>query len=629
LVKGETMDNNLKAKLNEKNYEKLSNVKNKKVLDFISYFVSLCNPDSVFVRSDSEEDIEYIRNKAIEYGEEIKLKKDGHTVHFDGYYDQGRDKGNTKLLVTKGMELGSLLNYTDREKGYEEIMQLLKNIMVGKEMYVLFLCLCPVNSPFSIYSIQLTDSAYVAHSEDILYRPAYSVFTEKEDIDFFKYVHSAGELTEDKTSKNFDKKRIYVDFLEDTVYSVNTQYAGNTVGLKKLALRLAIRKAYKEKWLAEHMFIMGVKGKGRKSYFLGAFPSMCGKTSTCMVKGETIIGDDIAYLKKRNGNVYAANVERGIFGIIQDVNEKDDPLIWKSLMTPGEVIFSNVLLSNGNVFWNGCGLEIPDEGINFSGKWWKGKKDEEGEEIPPSHPNARYTIRLNSLENFDPEGENKEGVEVSGIIFGGRDSDTWPPVFESFDWQHGVITIGGTLESETTAATLGKSGVRVFNIMANMDFISIPIGKYLENYLEFGKKDIVKIPKIFGVNYFLKDENGNFLTDKQAKRVWLKWMELRVHNEGKIIKTPIGYIPEYNDLKFLFKDVLSQEYTENDYLAQFSLRVSNNISKIDRVIEIYKGLKDIPEIVFDVLENQKEQLIDLKNKYGDVVSPYHIREENI
>jgi len=620
------MEERLKAKFKERSYEKLERIKNKKVHDFILKFISLCNPSSVFIRDDSQEDALYIRNKAIELGEESKLKIEGHTVHFDGYYDQARDKKNTKFLITPDMKLGPHLNSIEREKGLEEIMNLLKNIMEGKEAFILFLCLGPVNSEFSIYAVQITDSAYVAHSEDILYRPAYSVFAEKEDIEFFKYVHSAGQLTENKTSKNWDKRRIYIDFIEETVYSVNTQYAGNTVGLKKLALRLAIRKAYREKWLAEHMFVMGIKGPGRKSYFLGAYPSMCGKTSTCMVKGESIVGDDIAYLKERNGKVYAVNVERGIFGIIRDVNEKDDPLIWKALTTPGEVIFSNVLVHDGVPYWLGDGRKIPEEGINFSGKWYKGKKDENGKEIPPSHPNARYTIRLDSLENCDPALEDPNGVEVKGIIFGGRDSDTWPPVFESFNWEHGVITIGASLESETTAATLGKTGIRKFNIMAILDFLSIPIGKYIENYLEFGKR-LSSVPSIFGVNYFLKDEKGEFLTDKQAKRVWLKWMELKANRDIEGIKTPIGYIPYYEDLKRLFMEVLGVDYKEEDYLKQFSLRVPQNIMKMERIIKIYEKEEDLPDVVLEILKKQKEELEKVKEKFGDFVSPYKFMEK--
>jgi len=620
------MEEKIKDKFKKGSYEKFERIKNKKVQEFILKFISLCNPSSVFVRDDSQEDALYIRKRAIEIGEEGKLITDGHTYHFDGYYDQARDKENTKFLITPDIKLGSHLNSIEREKGLEEIINLLKNIMEGKEAFILFLGLGPVNSEFSIYAVQITDSAYVAHSEDILYRPAYSVFIEKEDIEFFKYVHSAGQLTENKTSKNWNKRRIYIDFIEETVYSVNTQYAGNTVGLKKLALRLAIKKAYREKWLAEHMFVMGVKGKNRKSYFLGAFPSMCGKTSTCMVKGESVVGDDIAYLRERNGKVYAVNVERGIFGIIRDVNEKDDPLIWKALTTPGEVIFSNILVYNGVPYWLGDGRETQEEGINFSGKWYKGKRDENGKEIPPSHPNARYTIRLSSLENCDSALEDQNGVEVKGIIFGGRDSDTWPPVFESFNWNHGVVTIGASLESETTAATLEKTGIRKFNIMAILDFLSIPIGKYIENYLEFGKR-LSSAPSIFGVNYFLKDEKGEFLTDKQAKRVWLKWMELKANKDIERIKTPIGYIPYYEDLKRLFMEVLGVDYKEEDYLKQFSLRVPQNIMKMDRIIEIYEKEENLPDVVLEILKKQKEELEKIKEKFGDFVSPYKFMEK--
>lgn len=613
----------LKQKCKPGHFEKIACMENKNVVEFISKYTAHCNPSSVFIRTDSHEDSEYIRTKTVENKEEAKLKIAGHTIHFDGYYDQARDKENTKFLITPDMELGLQLNSINKDEGLQEIYLFLKNSMEGKELFIQFLCLGPINSEFSIYTIQLTDSAYVAHSEDILYRPAYAVFKEKkENIDFFKCVHSAGALDERKTSKNVNGRRIYVDLLENIIYSVNTQYAGNTIGLKKLALRLAIRKACEEKWLAEHMFVMGIQGQeGKKSYFLGAFPSMCGKTSTCMVKGESIIGDDIAYMRKKNGEVFAVNVERGIFGIIKDVNEKDDPLIWKALTNPGEAIFSNVLINDGIPYWMEDGRDIPGEGINFSGKWFSGKKDRDEKEITPSHPNARYTIRLDALENCDPALEDPAGVKVKGIIYGGRDSDTWPPVFESFNWIHGVITIGASLESETTAATLGKAGIRKFNVMANLDFISVPLGKYLQNYLEFGNS-LSSTPKIFGVNYFLKDKNGNYLTSIQAKRVWLKWIESRTHQNIKTIQTPIGFLPYYEDLKNLFKQTLSADYSEIDYVKQFSLRISQNLSKVERIIDIYEKTESIPEIVLKVLNEQRKRLKETKEKFGDFVSPF-------
>lgn len=616
----EKHDELLEAKCGKENYEKLVALDNPKLLNFIAKYVKLCNPRSVFARTDSSEDVQCIRDKAKELGEESQLLVEGHTVHFDGCFDQARDKGNTRFLVTKDLALGANINSIEREKGLGEIDNLLTNIMDGKEMFILFLCLGPVGSEFSIYAVQITDSAYVAHSEDILYRPAYEVFKRKgASIEFFKYVHSAGEL-KNNVSKDVDKRRVYIDFLENIVYSVNTQYAGNTVGLKKLSLRLAIRKGDKEKWLAEHMFVMGVRGpNNRKTYFTGAFPSFCGKTSTCMVRGESILGDDIAYLRKREGKVFAVNVERGIFGIIRDVNPEDDPLIWQSLTSAGEVIFSNILVKDGVPFWQGDGRIRPDDGINFSGRWCREKTDENGKQIPFAHPNARYTIQLGDLNNCDSELENPEGVEIEGIIYGGRDSDTWPPIFESFDWVHGVITIAASLESETTAATLGKEGLRNFNLMANLDFVSIPIGKYIQNHLEFGE-DLEKPPIIFGVNYFLKDENDGYLTGMQDKRVWLKWMELRAHNDIEAIKTPIGFFPRYRDLKKLFKEVLNKDYTEEDYRKQFTLRISENLAKIERIVEIYKAkVTDAPEVLLDVLQAQKKWLEEVKAKQDEII----------
>ena len=602
-------------------WERIECLNSPELEEFIRFYIELCQPARIFVRTDSPEDASYIRRKAIEFGEEIPLKIPGHTVHFDGYYDQARDKENTKFLLPPGVKLGLQINSIDREEGLKEIYSLMKGIMKGKELFILFLSLGPADSEFSVYAVQLTDSAYVAHSEDILYRPAYEAFKKRgKNIEFFKYVHSAGEL-ENAVSKNVDKRRIYIDILTNTVLSINTQYAGNTVGLKKLALRLAIRKADREGWLAEHMFVMGVHGPaGRKSYFLGAYPSFCGKTSTCMVPGESIVGDDIAYLRKRDNSVFAVNVERGIFGVIKDVNPKDDPLIWEALNKEGEVIFSNVLVKDGVPYWLGDGREIPNEGINFSGKWYKGKKDKDGKEIPHAHPNARYTLRLSALKNVDPMLEDKRGVKVSGIIYGGRDSDTWPPVFESFDWAHGVITIGASLESETTAATLGEVGVRKFNPMANLDFLSIPIGKYIRNHLEFAK-ELKEIPKIFGVNYFLKDEKGEFVTGMQDKRVWLKWMELRCHGDVEAIKTPIGYLPVYSDLKNLFKKVLGEDYTLEQYHKQFTLRIPQNIARMERIIKIYESVPETPQILFEILENQKKELIKAREKLGDYPPP--------
>lgn len=618
----------LKSILTEQEYKKLEKIKNKEVHEFILKAIEICNPKDVFVCSDTPDEIAYIKNMAIVSGEEsAALITPGHTFHFDGINDQGRDRGVTKFLVPKGDKLSKKLNQIDRDEGLNEILGLLKNSMQDRTMIVRFLTLGPANSVFSIPCMECTDSWYVAHSVDLLYREGYEMFLNLPDgVDIFKTLHSSGEVETETNgfpvSKNFDKKRIYIDYITNTVYSVNTQYAGNSVGFKKLALRLAIRKAHKEGWLAEHFMLMGVKGpNNRKTYFAGAFPSGCGKTSTAMLPGETILADDLTYVKNINGECRAVNVEKGIFGIIQDVNPKDDPLIWQVLNSPGEVIFSNVLVKDGKPWWLGMGCEIPSEGRNFSGFWYKGKKDQNAEEIPPAHKNARYTVSLKALANCDEELENPNGVKLAGIMFGGRDYRGYVPVQQSFDWTHGVVAFAAGLETETTFAIVGEEGKFEINIMSIQDFVSIPLGTYVKNYIEFGKK-LKEPPIIFGVNYFLRDlYTGEFLNSRLDKHVWVKWMELRVHKDVKARKTPTGLIPLYEDLVPLFKNLLNKEYKKEDYIKQFTLRVPENLAKIERVEKFWQQEENTPQEIYDVLEAQKQRLLEAQKKFGDYISP--------
>jgi len=619
------MKNVLEEKLRGKNYERLFSLNNPTLHRFIAKYVELCNPDDVFVCADSPEDFHYFREQAVAHGEERKLAIKGHTVHFDGYYDQGRDEKSVRFLVPKGANYGAYINAA-AEGEESEIPNLLRNIMQGHRMYICFFCLGPNNSEFSLPSVQITDSSYVAHSSVLLYRPGYKEFKRLGDSPmFFKFLHAEGEL-EGRVSRNVHLRRIYIDLKNDAVYSMNTQYGGNTIGHKKLAMRLAIHQASEEHWLTEHMFLMGVHGpKKRVSYFTGAFPSLCGKTSTSMMKGETIVGDDIVYLKKKSGEMHAVNVEKGIFGILDGINPKDDPILWKVLHSPSEVIFSNVLVTeDGKVYWRGAG-DVPKKGFNYSGEWFLGKKDAEGNEILPAHKNARFTLDLKSLGNVDPELDNPEGVPVSGIIYGGRDSDTWVPVEESFDWVHGVVTKGASLESETTAAALGKEGIRKFNPMANLSFLSIPLDRYVKNHLNFGR-DLESPPRIFSVNYFLKDAKGKFLNEKDDKAVWLKWMDLRAHDEVGAMETPTGMIPEYDDLKKLFKKVLKKNYPKKEYVEQFKLRVPEHLAKVDRILEIYRKIPNIPKVLYEVLEKQRGRLMAAREKFGDYIEPakFHV-----
>ena len=317
----------------------------------------------------------------------------------------------------------------------------------------------------------------------------------------------------------------------------------------------------------------------------------------------------------------AANVEQGIFGIIEDVNAKDDPVIFKALKTPGEVIFGNVLIADGKPYWIGMGEELAEKGVNFSGEWTKGKKDKDGKPVPPSHKNARYTIRLSALANLDKEADNPDGVPVGGVIYGGRDSDTLVPIEQAFNWTEGIIAKGASIESETTAATLGQHGIRKFNIMANQDFVSIPLGKYIQNNLDFAN-GITNPPAIFSVNYFLQDENSKFLNGKLDKMVWLLWAELRVNGEVEALKTPTGWIPKYEDLAPLFKSKLNFDYNRDAYEKQFTIRIPNLIAKFDRVEKIYRDkVSDTPQLVYDTFDAIRKRLTDAKAKYGDNLSP--------
>jgi len=603
--------------LSEENQKKIAGLNNSHVEKIIEEYVNLCKPDLVTVITDSQADIDYIRTRALKLGEERKLAMEGHTIHFDGINDQGRDKKNTRILVTPDMKLSKIIDVSEREEGLKEIYRVMNGVMKGKECFIRFFCLGPVGSRFSIAALQITDSAYVCHSEDLLYRTGYEEFKKLNGSDrFFYLVHSAGELDERGNTKNVDQRRIYVDVLGGRVFTVNNQYAGNSVGLKKLSLRLAIFKANHEDWLTEHMFIMGIRpeNKDRITYFTGAFPSACGKTSTAMVPGQLIVGDDIAYIRKgADGRAYTVNIEQGIFGIIEDVNPVDDPVIYEALTTPRELIFSNVLVKDNKPYWLGMGKPLPEEGENFSGTWMKGKKDTAGKEILCAHKNARYTIRLKELKNVDPRLDDREGVPISGVIYGGRDSDTSVPVYQSFDWAHGVF-IGAILESETTAATIGAVGVRELSPMANLDFLVVPLGTYLRNHLKFGEGLSVR-PPVFATNYFLK-ENGKFLNEKVDKKIWLLWMEGRVHGEYEAIETPIGFIPRYGDIRKLFKKIFNKDYTRKDYDTQFSIRVDKFLEKMDRVENAYREEHDIPDEFHAWLEKIRARLLDAKKKFG-------------
>lgn len=349
---------------------------------------------------------------------------------------------------------------------------------------------------------------------------------------------------------------------------------------------------------------MGVHGdNGRITYFSGAYPSACGKTSTAMIPGQSIVGDDIIYARPVDGELRAVNVERGIFGIIENVNAEDDPEIYKVLTSEGECIFSNVLISKEGVpYWMGSHVDPPaDGGKHYLGEWHPGMEDKDHKPVPVSHKNARYTISLESLVNKDPVLHDPKGVRLSAMIYGGRDSDTSVPVLEARSWAHGVL-LGACVESETTAATLGQEGVRKHNPYANLDFMTLPLSRYVSDHLDMAKK-LKETPKVFVTNYFLRNAEGKFLNHKLDKKVWILWAEKRVHGEVDAIETPVGRIPRYEDLVPLFRKALNKEYTKSEYEEQFRIRLDAYRMKWARMAEIFSKL-EMPQAFVDELNHQ-------------------------
>ncbi len=619
----------LRRKMSAESYQKLEALKNPKVLEFVGFFAEHCDPSSIYVCNDSEEDVQYVRDQAIALGEEQVLAFPEQTIHWDSYGDQARDKKNTRFMVSReNLKNMRALNSVDYDEGYAEIMEISKGIMKGKSAVIQFFSEGPTESPFTIPCVQFTDSWYVAHSEFILYRSAYHHFLkmkESEKGEFFRFIHSAGELDASNRTVNLDKRRIYMDTQNNIVYSMNNQYAGNSIGLKKHAMRLAISKSGEEGWLCEHMFVMAAidEEKKRKTYFCGAYPSACGKTSTAMIPGERIVGDDIAYFRNIRGEFRAVNVEFGMFGIIKDVNAKDDPVIFENLMMNQEVIFSNVLVGpDRKPYWLGMGVEPPEEGDNHFGPWRKGIRDANGKEVGIAHGNARYTMRLDYLANIDAEGfEAKEGVRVEGILYGGRDSDTTVPVEESPTWKDGILLKAATLESETTSATLGAEGVRNPSPMANLDFVSYPLGAYTVNNIKFGES-VDHPPRIFSNNYFLRRPDGEFITSKLAKKVWLHWAEGRIHDEYEAYDTPTGKIPRYEDLTPLFKKHLKEDFSQADYKYLFTFRCTKWIEKLERTKAFYAKMdEETPKEIFEYWDAAIARVQAAREKYGDEIKP--------
>lgn len=618
-------------KMDAGNLAKIEKIKTESVLLKIANAISMGDPDAVFVITESEADKQWVRDHALEKGEEKTLSMEGHTIHYDLPEEQGRIVDRTYYIINEGEDISSLAQKMVREEAEAVIREHMTGIMRGKTLMVGFYTRGPKGAPASNPAVEASTSAYVLHSANILYRNLFDGFDEEVNArgHVFVNIHSEGK----NRPEDLPNARVFMDRQDRTTYSFNCTYAGNTLLMKKGNHRFAVDKAVYEdraKQLSEHMFITGIAGPGdRVTWCTGAAPSGCGKTTTAMA-GNYFVGDDLAQMWiAEDGTVRSINPECGIFGIVEDVNMEGDPVLMEKLRNPGaEVIWSNVLIDDSGVpHWVGHGEEMPDHGVNFQGKWEKGMKDKNGKEIPPSHPNARCTISSTALTNYSEEAENPKGVETLVITYSGRDADTMPPVWVAKDSDNGVV-IGACIVSAATATEVGASGVKRAP-WANAPFIPGALGDYMAAQFEFFSSEKIapnKKPVMAGLNYFLTEEarggsSKKLLGEKKDVKVWLSWLERCAHGDVTVIKTPIGNLPRYEDLKELFASLIDKSYPYELYEKQFSLYLDNIIGRIDLQIEAYKKEERIPGKLFDLLETQKAGLQALKDQHGAIVTP--------
>lgn len=621
----------IKSKVDSENAAKIDRITNPDVLLKIANAASMCAPDSIFINTGSKEDRRLIRYWALKFNEEAPLAMPDHTIHYDLKDEQGRIIDRTFYIANEGEKVSSLANKMLRDAALEDVRDKMAGIMRAMIMLVGFYMRGPVGAPVSNPALEITSSAYVTHSAEILYRNAFENFDNEvaERGHFFTNVHSQGL----NRPEDLPNARVFMDRSHRTTFSVNCTYAGNTLLLKKGNHRFAVDKAVYENLgneLSEHMFITGMDGPGgRITWFTGAAPSGCGKTTTAMA-GTHFVGDDLAQMwRAADGSIRSVNPECGIFGIVEDVNREGDPYLMDLLRKPGtEVIWSNVLIDHcGKPHWVGNGEDAPTKGFNFQGLWEKGMTEDDGKPIPISHPNARCTVSASALANYSDQCENPRGVETRVITYSGRDSDTMPPVWVAKTPNQGVA-IGACIVSAATATEVGATGVKRAP-WANAPFIPGSLGDYMQAQFEFfNHPDITAehAPIMAGLNYFLIDdarggETKKLLGEKRDVRAWLSWLERRVHGEVDAIDTPIGYLPRYEDLHKLFKEIINKDYPPELYTRQFSLYLDNILARVNMQIEAYGKEENIPPQLFDVLEEQKQGLQALQEKFGSVVTP--------
>ena len=584
---------------------------NKTVIDWIEEKIALVSPDEVMWIDGSEEQLDALRAKACETGEMTKLNEDllpGCLLHRTKPNDVARVENRTFICAESADQAGPTNNWMDPAEAYKMLYDIARDSYKGRTMYIIPYSMGPVGSPFSKIGVELTDSIYVVLNMAIMTRIGKKVMdTLGDSNDWVRGLHCSCDID--------PEKRYICQFPQDnTIISVNSAYGGNVLlGKKCFALRIASYQGWKESWQAEHMLILGLENpKGEVKYICAAFPSACGKTNLAMLippegyrnKGYKIwcVGDDISWIRKGpDGRLYAINPENGFFGVAPGTNEKSNPNALAA--TRKNTIFTNVALNldNNTVWWEGLDKNPPENAIDWQGRPWNGKTSEE----KGAHPNSRFTAPAVNCPCISSEFENPAGVPISAIVFGGRRAKLAPLVYQSRSWNHGVF-VGSIMASETTAAAAGAVGVVRRDPMAMLPFCGYNMADYWQHWLDMGKK-IPKAPKIFNVNWFRKDDDGNFLWPGFGDNMRvLEWIIKRCEGKVDAEETAIGFVPKAEDINL---EGIEDEVSE-DQLKEI-LSVDNSLweDEAKGIEEFYAKFGDrLPKALSDELNTLKANL---------------------
>ncbi len=589
---------------------------NKTVLTWLDEMVAMCEPEKIVWIDGSDEQRDALRAEAVSTGEIIELNQEklpGCYYHRTAENDVARVEDRTFICTNTKEEAGPINNWMDPAEMYAKLKALYKGSMKGRTMYVIPYSMGPVGSPFSKIGIELTDSIYVVLNMLIMTRVGKAVIDELGDkTEFVKCLHAKKDVN--------PEERYIVQFPQDaTIWSINSAYGGNVLlGKKCFALRIASYLGMQEGWMAEHMLILGLENPaGEVKYICAAFPSACGKTNLAMLippeylqeKGYKVwtVGDDIAWLKiGPDGRLYAINPEAGFFGVAPGTSVKTNFNALES--TKKDTIFTNVCLNNDDmtVWWEGLDKNPP---VNATE--WKGAKVN-GVEFAAdggrlAHPNSRFTAPAVNCPCLSSEFENPQGVPISAFVFGGRRAKLAPLVYQSKDWNNGVF-VGSIMASETTAAAAGAVGVVRRDPMAMLPFCGYNMGDYWQHWINIGKTlDPEKAPKIFNVNWFRKDDDGNFLWPGFGDNLRvLNWILDRCDGKVDARETAIGYVPFADDIDLAgIEDEVSKETLES------ILVVDNDLWKgeIPGIEEFYGRFGDkLPETLKNELDNLRTSL---------------------